>query len=191
MEKLETKVKHSIRKAKIKNSIIALCAATGALGVGLVMPGVFKILKYTKIRPEDLFNKKQAIRNSISRLKKHGLLKQESKNGKYFLILTQKGREYFLKIQKAEKKRKQKWDKKWRVVVFDIEEKYRSIRVKVRKELLSYGFFKLQNSVWIYPYPCEDYITLLKTDNKTSKHLIYMVVDEIEQEKDLKEFFGL
>lgn len=191
MEKIEEKIKRSIRKATIKNTVLGLVATAGVLSSVAIAPGVFKILKLLNIRPQDLFNKKQAIYNAVSRLKKDNLLEEKMQNGKKYFILTEKGKKYFEILQNTNKKQKKKWDKKWRIVIFDIEEKYRNIRDKVRKELTQYGFVKLQHSVWIYPYPCEDYISLLKTDNRTGKHLIYMVADEIEQSSDLKKIFNL
>lgn len=191
MENLEEKIRRSVRKATIKNSIIGAVAVVGVLSTAAVAPGVLKILKPLNIRPQDLFNKRQAIYNALSRLKKENLIEERITNGKKYFILTEKGKKYFEILQNINKKQKKKWDKKWRVVIFDIEEKYRNIRDKVRKELIQYGFIKLQHSVWIYPYPCEDYISLLKTDNRTGKHLLYMVVDEIEQSNKIKELFNI
>ena len=50
---------------------------------------------------------------------------------------------------------------------------------------------RLQDSVWIYPYPCEDLINLLKADFKVGKDLLYLIVNFIENDKWLKRLFGL
>ena len=49
----------------------------------------------------------------------------------------------------------------------------------------------LQNSVWIYPFECNDYISLLKADLRLGKSVIYMSVDKIDGDAYLKERFGL
>jgi CRISPR-associated endonuclease Cas2 len=87
--------------------------------------------------------------------------------------------------------RKKKWDKKWRVIIFDIPETKRFDRDNIRQSLISIGFLRLQNSVWVYPYNCEDLINLLKTYTETEKNVIYMIVDQIENDEEIKKYFGL
>ena len=53
------------------------------------------------------------------------------------------------------------------------------------------GFMRLQDSVWIYPYDCEDLLTLLKADFKVGRDMLYMVVDQLEYDVSLKVRFGL
>jgi len=50
---------------------------------------------------------------------------------------------------------------------------------------------RLQNSVWVYPYDCEDLITLLKADFEIGKEVLYVIADKIENEKVLLKDFGL
>lgn len=84
-----------------------------------------------------------------------------------------------------------KWDGKWRILIFDISEKRKRDRDKLRFILRSIGFFKLQNSVWVYPYDCEDLINLLKTDLHIGKAILYIVADKIEYDINLKKRFDL
>lgn len=84
-----------------------------------------------------------------------------------------------------------RWDKKWRVMIFDIPEKKRKIRNDLTTLFRAAGIYRLQNSVWVYPYECEDIITLLKTDFGIGKYLLYMIVDELENDKYLRQHFGL
>ena len=53
------------------------------------------------------------------------------------------------------------------------------------------GFVRLQDSVWVYPYDCEDLIVLLKADFKIGKDVLYMIVDEMEGDTHLRKEFGL
>ena len=53
-----------------------------------------------------------------------------------------------------------------------------------------YGFVRLQDSVWIYPYDCEDFMVLLKADFKIGKDVLYMIVDELEGDGRLRKEFG-
>ena len=55
-----------------------------------------------------------------------------------------------------------KWDGKWRVLIFDIPEKYKYARRALQRKLDELGFFRLQKSVWTHPFPCEAEIGFIK-----------------------------
>ena len=61
----------------------------------------------------------------------------------------------------------------------------------MRRTIESVGFVKLQQSVWVYPYDCEDFITLMKADFKIGKDVLYVIADKIEYDRPLKEMFEL
>ena len=77
------------------------------------------------------------------------------------------------------------------MLVFDIPEYRRSLREKIRLTLLNIGFVRLQDSVWIYPYDCEDLVNLLKVDFQVGKDLLYLIVDSIENDRNFRKSFGL
>src|SRR3989344_2741780 len=54
-----------------------------------------------------------------------------------------------------------RWDKHWRLVVFDIPEHRRAARVALREKLKELGFRELQKSVLIHPFPCQNEIDFL------------------------------
>jgi DNA-binding transcriptional regulator PaaX len=76
-------------------------------------------------------------------------------------------------------------------LVFDIPEKRKGLRQKVRNTLITIGFERLQDSVWVYPYDCEDLIMLLKAGFHVGDDMLYMIVDSIERDKDLRDHFQL
>ncbi len=136
-------------------------------------------------------NKRQSeiVRSSASKLTKKGLLTY--RDNRY--VLTEEGKRKLrqTELQGYKLARPKKWDKKWRVVIFDIPEKKKKIRDQIRNLFMSAGFSRLQDSVWVYPYDCEDIIGLLKTDFGVGKDILYMIVDEIENDKNLREEFSL
>ena len=84
-----------------------------------------------------------------------------------------------------------RWDGQWRVVTFDIPEKRRSTRDRLRGYMQAYGFKKLQSSVWVFPYDCEEVLALIKAELRIGNAVLYMVVDEIENDRPLREHFRL
>ncbi|OGG52995.1 CRISPR-associated endonuclease Cas2 [Candidatus Kaiserbacteria bacterium RIFCSPLOWO2_12_FULL_53_8] len=83
------------------------------------------------------------------------------------------------------------WDRKWRIVVYDIPEKYSVLRDKIRAILKRAGFMKLQNSVWIFPHECKELVQLIKQEPKLAKYILYGRLDRIEGENDLKKLFQI
>ncbi len=162
-------------------------AAAGLLSVALLAPNAVQVLKMFGWKPGK--RHKEMIGRSRNMLLEKGLLRYEGK----FLRLTPKGEKKLRQLELSEfkLKRPKKWDKKWRVLIFDIKEEKKVLREKVRKTLRTIGFYRLQDSVWVYPYDCENLITLLKADFKIGKELIYMIVDAIENDRFLKEMFDL
>jgi DNA-binding transcriptional regulator PaaX len=189
MGTLEKEIANKIRASKVQKTILQTIAAAGVLGVALLAPNAVKIIN-PLINKSGLRNKKRSINISRSRMINKGLI-EYSKNG--FLSLTPLGIKVLerMRVKDFQITKPKKWDGKWRVLIFDIKENHKNIRDKIRLTLNRIGFIKLQNSVWVYPYDCEDYITLLKTDYKMGKEVLYIIADKIENEKPLLKHFGL
>src|SRR3989338_9033839 len=69
-------------------------------------------------------------------------------NGKVVLRLTQQGNNKIKKNFPLLNLQNRKWDKKWRLVLYDIEEKQKTTRELVRRKLKELGFAQFQKSVW-------------------------------------------
>lgn len=83
-----------------------------------------------------------ALVQAIRRLRQRGVIAQErDQEGKIVLKLTGLGNDYL--------GRDEKWDGKYRIVIWDIPEKKRRIRDLFRRRLKSWGFKTWQKSVWI------------------------------------------
>ncbi len=187
MGKLEEENRKRVRRGEIQKLILESVKLVGILGVGLVAPRVIGAM--TKLGL--IQNKRQVeiVRSSANKLKKKGLLVY--KDGKYQLTEAGENKLRRWEFQGYQFQHPQSWDKKWRVIIFDIPEKKKKVRDQIRHLFISAGFFRLQDSVWVYPYDCEDVVGLLKTDFGVGRDLLYMIVDEIENDRHLREEFGL
>ena len=65
------------------------------------------------------------------------------------------------------------------------------VRERIRKILSGLGFVRVQDSVWLYPYDCEDIIALLKTDLRIGKEMLYLIVDMLEGDEAFRNHFSL
>lgn len=186
---LEKESKKRTRNANLQRIILGTVAAAGVISFSLLAPNAMRVFKLFGL---DKGNKRQKeiINASRGRLVKAGLLARD-KGG--LLRITAKGERKLeqLEMKGFKLKKPKKWDKKWRVVIFDISEKKRQVRDRLRVTLASVGFIKIQNSVWAYPHDCEDFVALLKVDFNMGREILYMIVDAIEGDWRLRRHFKL
>jgi CRISPR-associated endonuclease Cas2 len=124
---------------------------------------------------QDQKPKEVTIRQTISRMEKHGFIKKE--NGSY--KLSSAGKYLAQCILKRKKVFAKKWDKKYRVVIFDIPEKKKHLRNWLRDELYELKYKKLQKSVFIGKFPLpEDLVKSIKI-KKIDKHVDYLLSEKI------------
>ena len=179
------------KKINVQKILLTSLAVAGLVSVAVLAPNALQMLRMFK-GSNKRYQSPYYVRSVIKRLEEKGLVVfQKTKKGT-FVRLTEKGEQELLRYQiKDGILKKKKWDKKWRIIIFDIKEYKREIRGKIRKQLESFGFIKLQNSVWVYPYDCEEVMILLKADFHIGKEVLYIVAEKIENDQWLKQHFNL
>jgi len=187
MGNLEKKVRMNEKKKCLLHSIKSF----GKLSITfpLTLHKILDAYDLDKIKTKS----KYSFWRTVTRLEYDGLIQIETKNQLKIIKLSKRGEKvlYFSGEANVNKGIKHKWDKKWRVLIFDIPEERKGTRNKVRNTLRSRGFFRLQDSVWIYPHDIEDFVTLLKTDLKVGREVLYMIVDVLENDHLIKKHFSL
>ncbi|MDD2935296.1 MAG: hypothetical protein PHX25_02360 [Candidatus Pacebacteria bacterium] len=173
--------------------ILNTIATVGLIGVAVVAPNILQVAKQLSPKKKKWVRETYYMNDSIKNLLEKGLIEKIKKGNTEFMRLTKEGEKLVnkYKLGDLEIKKPKKWDKKWRVIIFDISEKKKILRNLLRSNLIRFGFVKLQNSVWVFPYDCEELIFLLKTNFFVDSDVLYMEVNRIENEKWLKEIFGL
>jgi DNA-binding transcriptional regulator PaaX len=133
----------------------------------------------------------------VNNLKRGKLIEIVSqKNGRIKVNLTNKGkkrvREFTLENLAIPKPKK--WDRRWRVVIFDIPtnpRKMNDARSALRGKMKELGFFRLQHSAWIYPFPCGDEILLISEIFNVTRFIEILTVDSLLHESRIKRHFNL
>lgn len=188
-------MEHSAKRERqwgaFQQAMLAAVAVGGIVVIAATIPNAAQLLKYFPgYKRGARFNYK--TKTVLGRLVEKGCITFVEKDGKRYARITEKG-EHILQME-VEKKvmlKKKKWDRRWRIVIFDILERRRSTRVRIRRFMEEYGFVRLQDSVWIYPYDCEDLIALAKANFRLGADVLYMIVERLEQDKHLREHFTL
>ena len=83
------------------------------------------------------------------------------------------------------------WDHRWRLVMYDIEDRKKYLQFSIRKTLQNIGFIPYQESVYIYPYPCLQQIEMLRHYYGTDKEVKMIIASNIENEEAFKTYFNL
>lgn len=176
---------------RTKEKILLLLLGGLAFGCSYTAHNQWRVLK-TVSREWKKLNSKE-LREGISYLYRLEFIdKKESKNGLVKLLLTEKGRLKALNYKLENiKNKKEKWDRKWRMVAFDIPERYKRGRDALRQKLKKIGFCELQKSVLITPYDCREEIELLVRYFNLDKYVCFGVLESVANENYFKKIFKL
>ncbi|MDP2651659.1 MAG: CRISPR-associated endonuclease Cas2 [bacterium] len=188
---MEKEAKRERQWGSLQQAMLTAVVLGGVVLVAATIPNAAQLLKYFPgYKKGARFNYK--AKSVLGRLAAKGCIVFEEKNGKKYARITEKGERVLqMESEKVAITKKRKWDRRWRVVIFDIPEKRKSVRVRLRRFMKEYGFARLQDSVWIYPYDCEDLIALAKANFRVGADVLYMIVEKLERDKHLREHFGL
>lgn len=189
MGNTEKEAKMRRRKGEIQQALLSAVGISGLLLVAMAAPNTLQLLGKFDGNKYRFANQ---AKNALSRLARKGDVKFVEKNGKRYAQITETGRANLqMQTMKMSAASPRRWDQRWRVVLFDIPEKKRAVRNALRRHMRLVGFYRLQDSAWIYPYDCEEVVALLKTNFHVGNSVIYMVVESLENDRRIRDEFGL
>ncbi|MEK7562597.1 MAG: hypothetical protein AAB509_02880 [Patescibacteria group bacterium] len=143
-------------------------------------------------REWEKINRKE-LQYEIKKLYRSRLIeKKENSDGSITMFLTDRGKLRALNFRFEEMKISEKnWDGKWRMVAFDVPEKFRGGRDALRGKIKKLGFYELQKSVFVFPYNCKDEIDFIIEFFNIRKYTRFALLETIDNEKHLKKIFNL
>lgn len=133
------------------------------------------------------------LRRTLARLKQQKEVTITEKDGQQVVQLTKNGKRKILKysLESLAVEKPKRWDQKWRLVLYDVPVSQKYLGDTIRQTLRAIGFYGIQDSVYIFPYPCFDQIEFLREYYGLGDAIQYMLVDDIERDSAFKIFFGL
>lgn len=187
---VETDARKKKKKRNVRNAVLITVGAAGMIAVAAVAPNIFQLLG----KSGALARLKYQTKGVLSRLKQKGDIEFVEMDGKRYVRLTERGEKSLALEQQRmllTNGKPRRWDKRYRLVIFDVPEKRKNIRDRLRFEMQAVGFLRIQDSSWLYPYDCEEFMALLKADLHIGKDVLYAVVEEIENDKWIRKHFNL
>jgi DNA-binding transcriptional regulator PaaX len=184
---------HSNTMPAVVTKTILISAALGGIAFGgAIVPGILKALRGLEADNSNYSDKK--IRNAFYALKRRKFIKIiKNKKGKITVKLTNKGKKRVREFVVGDLMiiKQIGWDKKWRVLIFDIPIKKNWAREALRKKIKELGFYQFQGSVWFFPFPCEDEILTIAEFFGVSEYIEIITAENVLHEKELKKYFKL
>lgn len=118
---------------------------------------------------------------------------QESVDGTIKITLTKEGVQTasFFDPDNIKIPKPNKWDKKWRVVIYDIPHKKRAASNALREKLREIGFKEWQKSVFVHPYHCKEQIDFITEFFEIRPFVRYAELINPTNEEELKLHFKL
>jgi hypothetical protein len=174
--------------------LLAFLALGPLLVVGAALPGLLSAAK-PAYRPNTYSKKK--LENAYRNLKYRKLIEIiREKDGSFQVKLTNKGQKRIkeLSLDLLTIAKPKKWDKKWRILIFDIPSRpkiYDQAREALRKKIKTLKFHQIQKSVWVYPYECEDELLFIAELFHVQKYIEIITADKLLHEEKIKQVFKL
>ena len=172
--------------------------AIGGLAIGgAVVPGILKALESIDLGEDKTGYDKKKIGNAMANLKRQKMIEIfKYDDQKVSVKLTNKGQKRLreFSIDTIVISKPEKWDGKWRILIFDIPTKpkiYNQARNALRQKIRELGFRQLQKSVWIFPYDCEDEILFIAEVFEVEKYIEIITAEKLFHEKNMRIIFGV
>lgn len=182
----------SSHKFPITRELLSTLAKVGAVGMIFLFPGAAPALgslvlgekSYPRWQTKQILS--QLEKRKYVTIKYHG-------DGKVTVKITKNGmiRALTYELETLTLKKPKHWDRKWRVVIFDIRDKYRHVRDLFRMRLGQLGLYRFQESVYVSPYNCFNEIEFLRELYGVAITVRYLLVDKIEDDIYLRRHFEL
>ena len=192
-----TKYKYYFRKprSEIAKDIVRWLLISGAIGLAATSPyfGINAWRAFQKAKYQRKYVKRK-FSDTFTRLVRNNAVCVERRGHEVKIFLTPEGRKIagYMQIDSLNIKRPAKWDKKWRLVMFDISQLKLMHRNIFRSKLKELGFVPFQKSVWTHAFECRDEIGVLKDFfGLSDKEVCLVAVENIPLEDSLKKHFRL
>lgn len=175
-----------------RKEILHVLAAAGAIGLTFAFPKIGASIGGLLLG--DKHYRDWRSDQIISQLEKQKYVAiKYNDSGSITIKITKDGmnRALTYQLDMMRVRKPKRWNKKWRVVIFDIPEKYKRVRDIFRLRLKQLNLYKLQESVYVSPYPCFYEVEFLRELYGVSFTVRYLLVDKIEDDELLRGYFEL
>ncbi len=176
----------------VAKTILALLLVAGTLTVAAMAPNVVSVLLRTG---KKFTYRRSRIGDTLTYLKRHRFVTTDRTHAskKFEIALTKKGESFAFKraLGEIQIPTPDKWDGIWRIIIFDIPNTKKAARDGLRDRLKAMGLYRLQESVFVFPYPCKEELYFLTSLYRVEHYVRLIETPTILYDDDLKNYFSL
>lgn len=187
------------RKYAPAKDVLKLVGIGAFVTASLLMPGLPMALK--PFLDEARKNEREVwkrfnipyLKRTLQRLEEQKLVEESLENGMQIIKITSQGRQKVLRmaLNDLEIKKPKIWDRRWRLVSFDLPETMAKTRKVLVEYLSAWRFYPLHKSVYLHAYPCLKEVDFLREYLGIGKFVRTFTIIEIENDRQFRSFFGI
>ena len=181
--------------------VLILLGSGVFLAASIIFPGLPMAAKpFIDVVKEAERNKRQKewekfnlwrLRQVIKRMQNSKLVEVKEEKGVPIIKITHKGKQKLLRYKVDEMVLDESsWDGKWRLIIYDVASTKRANSEMFRTILNKLRFLKLQRSVYLTPFKCEDEIEYLRLLFDIGNEVQILKVGSLENEAAYRRYFG-
>lgn len=166
------------------DGVLRLTVTSSAIAAGILIPNLLIGLE----KPLNVFwkqldkrQRERELRRVVSYMKSNRLISGDYRHG---LQITEKGRKRLDRSDFASLKirSRDKWDRQWRLVIYDIPESRKQGRNALTAKLNELGFHRLQRSAWLHVFPCRKAIETITFHYGIDSYVSYIKTSFIDNQ---------
>jgi len=199
---LIVKVTNQVRIDPRTKEVLMLLGAGAFLAASIIFPGLPMAAKpFIDAAKEADRNKRQKewekfnlwrLRQVIKRMQGSKLVEVKEEKGIPIIKITHKGKQKLLRYKVDEMALDEStWDGKWRLIIYDVAKAKRANSEMFRAMLNKLRFLKLQKSVYLTPFKCEEEVEYLKLLFDIGDEVQILKVGDLENEGAYRRYFGI
>jgi len=181
-----------VKKSKTRKILGYLAAGSGVALLSLVNPTLPHQLLKLYLRQKK-FQRGRFLMD-LRRLQRRELIEyREFGDGSVKITLKAPGKRLaaHYRFDELQIIKPRSWDRRWRLVMFDVPHEKRMARDALRNKLREMGFYQLQKSVFIYPFPCEKELEFVAAVLDVRSYMLIIVTSDFEGSDKLAHYYGL
>jgi len=172
---------------KLINRMLMVLTASSVIGGSLLAPSASELLAKISDKTLDFDFDENELQKLLKYMEKTKLIELRLRGNLIHADLTKKARNRLNLVELNEIliKTPKIWDKKWRIIIYDIPAQKKENRYLLLEQLHRLGFYKIQDSTWVYPFTCSEEVMEI-IDRLEIINYATLIVGDIESKDEIK-----
>ena len=178
-------------------SVLKLVGMGAFLAAAIVTPNITRVFKPLSYDPKekDVWKRFNIpyLKRKLKRLERQKLVVIKNVGGETQIEITNSGQKRILKfaLEKLAVKKPKVWSGHWYLVSYDVPNSLSHLRAVIREYFRAWGFYPIQESVYLHAYPCEQVIAFFREYLGIADCVRIFQVSKIEDDAEFRKYFDI